>query len=164
MSKSKVVHTSVVNMQKNVGAALITKCEVPTPDGQTSKDPVNRVARGRIESFDPSSEPFTRSHNHLSCTSITKSHMYYHEELAFTINKGKCAGKATGDAGSIPACESKKTKRGGAPTGARKHRFPGLSIRRYFTDASAEYPNPSITCQSQRLEGTKAIPYLKREG
>ena len=36
--------------------------------------------------------------------------MYYHEELAFTItiNKGKCAGKATGDAGSIPACESKK--------------------------------------------------------
>ena len=40
--------------------------------------------------------------------------MYYHEELAFTItiNKGKCAGKATGDAGSIPACESKKTKRG----------------------------------------------------
>jgi len=32
--------------------------------------------------------------------------MYYHEELAFTIKKGKCAGKATGDAGSIPACES----------------------------------------------------------
>ena len=80
MSKSKVVHTSVVNMQKNVGAALITKCEVPTPDGQTSKDPVNRVAPawGWIESFDPSSDPLTRSHNHLSCTSITKSHMYYH--------------------------------------------------------------------------------------
>ena len=48
MSKSKVVHTSVVNMQKNVGAALITKCEVPTPDGQTSKDPVNRVAPGTL--------------------------------------------------------------------------------------------------------------------
>lgn len=33
-------------------------------------------------------------HNHLSCTSITKSHMYYHEELAFTItiNKGKVSG------------------------------------------------------------------------
>lgn len=64
------------------------------------------------------------SHNHLSCTSITKSHMYYHELLAFTRTRKK--GKATGDAGSIPACESKKTE----------HQFPGLSILRYFTDAS----------------------------
>lgn len=30
------------------GLALITKCEVPTPDGQTSKDPVNRVAPGTL--------------------------------------------------------------------------------------------------------------------
>jgi len=38
--------------------------------------------------------------------------MYYHVELAFTITlkKGKCAGKATEDAGSIPACESKKKR------------------------------------------------------
>lgn len=29
-------------------AALIKKCEVPTPDGQTSKDLVNRVAPGTL--------------------------------------------------------------------------------------------------------------------
>ena len=112
-----------------------------------------------------------RSHNHLSCTSITKSHMYYHEELAFTItiNKGKCAGKATGDAGSIPACESKKTKRGGSPTGSEEPE--SIDFQVYLLDvilpmrvpSCFEYPNPSITCQSQRLEGPKAIPYLKRE-
>jgi hypothetical protein len=41
--------------------------------------------------------------------------MYYHEELAFTItiNKGKCAGKATGDAGSIPACVVNQRKQKG---------------------------------------------------
>ncbi len=30
------------------GATLIKQCEVPTPDGQTSKDPVNRVAPGTL--------------------------------------------------------------------------------------------------------------------
>ncbi|CAB4289955.1 unnamed protein product [Prunus armeniaca] len=97
--------------------------------------------------------------------------MYYHEELAFTItiNKGKCAGKATGDAGSIPACESKKTKRGGSPTGSEEPE--SIDFQVYLLDvilpmrvpSCFEYPNPSITCQSQRLEGPKAIPYLKEK-
>lgn len=88
--------------------------------------------------------------------------MYYHEELAFTItiNKGKCAGKATGDAGSIPACESKKTKkRGGAPTGSEEPESIDFQVYLLYVilpmrvPSCFEYQNPILAqLQLQRSD------------